>query len=490
MVMATLRDLVKEAGINLPDWEPSSNPKYCYAWGFSDGQNAVLTQWYKDIHQERSRVYCEVVPEEVWREFSEWNGQQINRFQQVIDILEQFADSQESLRVVIVSGIKRFKSEGKKDVVKRRMLDPASWRVTRMENRLGFVVERKLLDPLIKNPCLEVPKPRLRKITRIAYNRQDWHHPTGEAARLEEKNSYVVKMGFGHEEWLFRNEWVIDGWRYAFLQGVHKGGKAHENQVMDVDLFTITPEKDRRLVARIEDLECLDEAQSKAIYQRFRKNGWLKRMVEDVKAVGGVHSPLLKPTTPREMFNIRFKITDIHRYPDNEPLPSGIDPNRLKRYLLYDLDKLMARTRTLVGRRGRKGTANVAEASPRTRHPSQSTTFTPEHQNMQRDLMKQLKITYGSKAVKAEHDFIDVSVKTKSELIYYEIKTDLDPRMVIRQALGQILEYAYYPGRSETRQPTKLVLVGRKALDQDSETYLRTIANFLPIPIEYMEITL
>jgi hypothetical protein len=57
------------------------------------------------------------------------------------------------------------------------------------------------------------------KITRIAYNSSGWIRPTGDAKKDEAAGSYNSDYGFGHEEWLFRSEWQIDGGRYAFLQG-------------------------------------------------------------------------------------------------------------------------------------------------------------------------------------------------------------------------------------------------------------------------------
>ncbi len=57
------------------------------------------------------------------------------------------------------------------------------------------------------------------KITRIAYNSSGWQHPTGDARREEASGTYNSDNGFGHEDWLFRSEWQIEGWRYAFLQG-------------------------------------------------------------------------------------------------------------------------------------------------------------------------------------------------------------------------------------------------------------------------------
>ncbi len=492
MSVPKLKDLVREAGVILPDWESPSNPKYCYEWAFSDGQNAVLTQWYRDIQQEGSRIYCEIIPDDVLQEFSDWSGRQRNRFLRVVQIFEQFADTDDSLRVVVVSGIHRFLSEGKPDKVKRRQLDPVTWKVHRMQDREGFVLERSSLNPPLLNPGLEEAKNTPQLITRIAYNSEDWHHPTGEAANEEGKSSYVVKMRFGHEEWLFRNEWLLDGWRYSFLQGVHKGGKRYENQVVDIDLCTIMPApgRERRLVARIADVEVLSEPQAKEVYQRFEENGWLDQMEAEVRGEDGNSQPLRSPTTFREMFNIRFKADKVSFYPKGTPLTEGISASQVNRYQIFNITEISPEPTAGSRTRGRIGQGHVEPAGPRTRRPTSATTYTPEHQNIQRKLVEKLKSEYGPDSVLAEQDFVDVRVETEQELIYYEIKTELDPRLVIRQALGQLLEYAFYQGRRETRTPTGLVIVGRCPLDQDSDAYLREIDRFLPMPLTYMEISL
>lgn len=332
MSIPKLRDLVREAGVILPDWESANNPKYCYEWAFSDGQNAVLTQWYEEL----------------------------------------------------------------------------------------------------------------------------------------------------------------DGWRYSFLQGVHKSGKRYENQVGDIDLCTILPApgKERRLAARITDVEVLSEVQAEEVYQRFEENGWLDQMEEEVRVVNGISRPLRSPTTFREMFNIRFKADKVSLYPKGTPLPEGISASQVNRYQIFNITEISQEPTAESHPRGRMGQDHVEPASPRTRRPTSATTYTPEHQNMQRKLMEKLKREYGPDAVQAEENFIDVRVETEQELIYYEIKTELDPRLVIRQALGQLLEYAFYQGRRESRTPTGLVIVGRCPLDQDSDAYLREIDRFLPIPLNYMEVSL
>jgi hypothetical protein len=103
---------------------------------------------------------------------------------------------------------------------------------------------------------------------------------------------------------------------------------------------------------------------------------------------------------------------------------------------------------------------------------------------MQAKLMKELKDEYPGRQVLRENEFIDVSVRTKTELILFEIKSDLDPRSVIRYALGQILEYAYHPLRTHNL-PIRMVIVGRRPLTDADEKYLDRLKHAFALPLAY-----
>jgi hypothetical protein len=47
-----------------------------------------------------------------------------------------------------------------------------------------------------------------RRYCRLCYNLDGWNRPRGAA---EEAGTYFAENGLGHEEWLFRYEWCIDG---------------------------------------------------------------------------------------------------------------------------------------------------------------------------------------------------------------------------------------------------------------------------------------
>jgi hypothetical protein len=79
---------------------------------------------------------------------------------------------------------------------------------------------------------------------------------------------------------------------------------------------------------------------------------------------------------------------------------------------------------------------------------------------------------------------IDIAVKEGDVFTYYEIKTALSARECIRQALGQLLEYAYWP---KAIPAIRLVVVGNPPLDKDAKIYIETLRAKFSIPIEYRQ---
>src|SRR4051812_8964034 len=95
-------------------------------------------------------------------------------------------------------------------------------------------------------------------ITRIAWNGHNWEKPSGLAARME-TGTYVTRARFGHEEWLNRDAWHINGWRYGFLQGVNKAWNKRQNERMNIRLFAINPASERVYVGEIRNAQIIDE---------------------------------------------------------------------------------------------------------------------------------------------------------------------------------------------------------------------------------------
>jgi len=112
------------------------------------------------------------------------------------------------------------------------------------------------------------------------------------------------------------------------------------------------------------------------------------------------------------------------------------------------------------------------------------------HNVLQEALHRRLAKDYGAENVGDEQQSgigtsIDVVVSQKGEYWFYEIKTAQSPRVCLRQAIGQLLEYSFWPGSQEA---TRLIVVGEAALDEEGTKYLHTLRKRFSLPIEYEQI--
>jgi hypothetical protein len=112
------------------------------------------------------------------------------------------------------------------------------------------------------------------------------------------------------------------------------------------------------------------------------------------------------------------------------------------------------------------------------------------HNILQEALYHKLADRYGADNVGVElpsgaGTSVDVVVRDKGQFYFYEIKTAQSPRACLRQALGQILEYSFWPGSQEA---IRLVVVGESSLDEEGAEYLRILKKRFSLPVEYEQI--
>lgn len=113
------------------------------------------------------------------------------------------------------------------------------------------------------------------------------------------------------------------------------------------------------------------------------------------------------------------------------------------------------------------------------------------HSEIQLKLKELLEKEYGLENVSIENpcggNRIDAVVRQKTGFIFYEIKTASNPRSCIRQALGQILDYAYWPGKKKANQ---MVIVGEYPLTENGKRYLAFLNKEFSLPISYLQLTI
>ena len=114
------------------------------------------------------------------------------------------------------------------------------------------------------------------------------------------------------------------------------------------------------------------------------------------------------------------------------------------------------------------------------------------HNILQEKLYQKLAKKHGRNNVSVEQasgvgTSIDLVVRHGDEFWFYEIKTADSPRACLRQAVGQLLEYAFWPG---AHPANRLVVVGENAPDAESTKYLETLKRRFRLPIAYEHLAL
>lgn len=115
------------------------------------------------------------------------------------------------------------------------------------------------------------------------------------------------------------------------------------------------------------------------------------------------------------------------------------------------------------------------------------------HTQIQEALYARLVAEFGADNVSGEQGsgagtFVDMALRHGRDTYwFYEIKTAYSARACIREALGQLLEYAYWPGSPTVE---RLIIVGEAPLDADATAYLAQLRQRFGLPLEYEQLSL
>jgi hypothetical protein len=139
-----------------------------------------------------------------------------------------------------------------------------------------------------------------------------------------------------------------------------------------------------------------------------------------------------------------------------------------------------------VFRSGRKSNLTKTKAS----YAQKELDVNLRHNLLQETLYRQLVAEYGTENVHREvptgnGNSVDVAVQQTEGFWFYEIKTFQSPRACVREAIGQLLEYAFWP---KSQEACRLIIVGETAPDQDVLEYCRRLKQRFSLPVEYQQI--
>lgn len=338
------------------------------------------------------------------------------------------------------------------------------------------------------------------RVSKICWNYNGWLKPSGLDGKSRDKKSYERMYKFGHEEWLFDFDKLIDGYHFAALQPIGKFRDKYIGGVYNIVLYSVNSNGAQWCwVAEISNVEAIDrELESDAI-EKYRETGWLDEMASDLKAIGADEKRFMAAVRSDGLFNIRFRPEDVSWF-GAEPVPFGEHEEiSHTRYTLLTKASVISDRRPTSAGSSAQGNPGLMFSGKKwkkpnggKREPNQQTVIQclQLHTDIQNSLMEYLEENYPGHQVelevgKSDGGSIDLVMrKANGKNVFYEVKTYASAKMSIREAMGQLMEYSYYP---DSKLADELVVVSQAPLGEDGKRYIKMLNKKFSIPISYMQ---
>ena len=353
-------------------------------------------------------------------------------------------------------------------------------------SKLNKEFDDKYVSKIIDMRNEQIAYGTVNKIARITWNTKKWHFPSGPEGKSLYAGAHEAFAGFGHEEWLLDKTAIIDGFHYAFLRSLDLKGNQHVGNIYDITLFTTNNLGKTYEVGVIRECECISKEKSAEIYKLYRSTGWLKRMENDLNRV---HADVrkFKEIHPEGFFNIRFKFKNFQASDELLEI-SDFDVNITTTHFTLLPKKTPSLLHNSIETNStlsddNDGSGNLKNTNKRKKAFNMECEYDPYHDMMQNSLFELLSSGFeGYQNVKIESGRVDLKAQTPSNHChYFEIKTD-SPKLSIRKALGQVMEYAYFPSNERAE---KLIIIAGDQPDEASIEYLLFVRKKFGIPVYY-----
>lgn len=315
------------------------------------------------------------------------------------------------------------------------------------------------------------------KISRVCWNTHDWKKPSGPDGKDNSAKTYEGINGFGHEEWIAEKFRIIDGYHYGFLQTLNLKYDTHVDNIYNIDLVTSDREGSIYHAGIIRNAICISKEESNKASEVYKKVGWIDEMKKEINGIGGNIKNFIDDKI-NSLFNIKYKIENVEIYEDIK-LIDRIDINiKTHRYkLLPKVQEFKYASLNTDIEDKLKNTKRV------TRTINTTTSYDVAHNKIQNGILKLLHASNLYEFIDSEYNNIDVVAKLKNGLWqYYEVKTFASVKKSIRNALGQIIEYSYWPGRTSA---DKLIIISEEDVNDDAIKYLNLLRNKFKLPVYY-----
>lgn len=328
------------------------------------------------------------------------------------------------------------------------------------------------------------------RLARLCWNPNGWIEPSGSKGKSLDKNSHEYQYGFGHEEWIFDTSKLVDGFHYSFLEPIFKTNETYLGRKFNIGLYTIDSDtKNRYWIGIIKNVEVINLEASNLILKKYKDYGWYSEMISQIEDLG-INDVDLMTGTDGQLFNIKFRPEDMDIL-DYELISKHHPIYTISRYTFLKsqniIDTFISEPEIHTGFIPRNGEPNDSGVISSYLREPKMVQVRKKHQGIQKKLYQNLVLNYGKDNVTWEfltenRTQVDLVRKDQDKLIFYEIKTYPSIRVSIREALGQLLEYAHWVERPES---IEFVIVTDLPINDSVQKYISALIHIYNIPITY-----
>jgi hypothetical protein len=344
------------------------------------------------------------------------------------------------------------------------------------------ITRKKDIELLFGSPVI------LEKIARICWNEHGWVKPSGWKGKSDAEGTHEAGNGYGHEEWLLDLDKIYKGYHYGFLQPINQNKELYADKTFNVSLYTIDGTTNKKYwIGTIKNVSVIDENETQDVLKFYKLQGWINEMQNQLSEVTVEHETFKK--WHNDLFNLKFLPVDLDLLPEPLEIANFKESIGTPRYILVNKKiepEFEHKNDGAFEFKAQKPGDNGNYASTYN-SIAKTVELSFTHKRIVDGLYKKLCGIHGKTKVGCELPTgfgtrIDIAVDSKDGLIIYEIKTYNSLRENVREAIGQILEYCYWPDRDLAKE---LIIVSHLEVTDEVKVYLASLRKKYKLPIYY-----
>ncbi|RKT44878.1 hypothetical protein [Thiocapsa rosea] len=316
-------------------------------------------------------------------------------------------------------------------------------------------------------------------LQRVCWNTRGWQLPSGSTS----ESGFPGENGFGHEEWNFQ---LSDTWNkfvfpYTYLIPQKKILDEHQGK-FNIGFFARHQEQHQWLFLGVHHNACLiADSDYPQIIKLFDKDGVFDRRADELLSATNrfkTKKAALKEVTDAfktPFIRVKSPISDVEYFA--QPILIDKPSNHRFKSFTYVDSFPSSSTNIPVSQSIRSA---LAEDGYYRETAAKLKLIIPKHNKLSNDFCQWL--NKKGIPVKQEENFIDVLFEVNNVSYIAELKVvyGIGTTKAIREALGQLLEYNYYPGRNTNKE--WMIILDQTPLASD-QSYVEKLITEIKFPL-------